>query len=77
MITKIDNSQRVFMIERKGFFNRSYFCNLKDIPDILTKELDKYDEFTISEFWNHKFTRIGKKKLNEMFEANKIEFKLK
>jgi len=77
MITTIDNNQRVFLIKRKGFSNRDYFVNLKDIPTILQNELEKHDEFTISHYWNEKFKRISKKDLNEMFENNKIDFRLK
>lgn len=76
MLTTIDNNQRVFLIHRHGFFTRSYFCNLADIPKILKTELEEHDPFTISEYWNFKFKRCSKKLLNEMFAASKIDFKL-
>lgn len=60
MTTTIDNSQRVFLINRNGFMTRSYFCNLKDIPDILTNQLEKNDSYTISEYWNFKFKNVVK-----------------
>lgn len=75
MKTTIDNNQRVFQVIRKGFFTRQYFCNIEDIPTVL-KELEPNDEFTISECWNGNFTRVSKKRLNEMFKANNIDFKL-
>lgn len=72
----INNNARVFLISRKGFFTRTYFCNLEHIPNILKNELEPNDEYTISEYWNFHFKRIGKKALNEMFAANKVDFKL-
>lgn len=72
----IDTESRVFLINRKGFFSRSYFCNLEHIPEIIEKVLEKNDEYTISEYWNLKFVRVNKKRLNEMFVAHKINFKL-
>lgn len=75
MITVIDNNQRVFLVNRKGFATRNYFCNLEGIPSVL-KDLEVNDEFTISENWNGKFKQVSKKRLNEMFEANGINFKL-
>jgi len=77
MKTTIDSNERVFLVHRNGFFARDYFCNLKDIPNILTSELEPNDEFTISEYWNKQFKRCSKKFLNEMFVANQVNFKLK
>jgi hypothetical protein len=76
MIINLDNSQRVFLIKRDGFFTRTYFCNLEHIPTILSTELEKYDSFTISEFWNFKFKKCSKKFLNEMFLKNQINCKI-
>lgn len=76
MKTLIDNDQRVFLVHRKGFFTRDYFCNLSDIQNVL-KDLEVNDEFIIYEYFNKKFTKCSKKHLNEMFAANKIEFKIK
>lgn len=76
MITTINNEHRVFLIVRKGFSTRHFFCNLEDIPNVLKNELEPNDEYTISEFWNHKFKRASKKLLNEMFQAHKIDFKI-
>lgn len=76
MITTIDNNSRVFLIVRKGFFTRSYVCNLEQIPEILTKELEKNDEYTIKEIFNFKLQKCSKKHLNSMFKANQIDFSL-
>lgn len=76
MKTTINNDARVFQIVRMGFFPRQYFCNLEGIPEILTNELEKNDEFKIFENWNFKMKRCSKKHLNEMFAAHKIDFKI-
>lgn len=76
MTIELDNNQRVFLIKRDGFFNRQYFCNLHHIPSILKDELEKNDTYTISEYWNFKFKKVGKKRINEMFGANQINFNL-
>lgn len=76
MITTIDNNQRVFLIERLGFSTRKYFCNLKDIPTILNQEIEKNDDFVILEYWNHRLKKVTKTRLNQMFEANQIDFKI-
>ena len=77
MKTLIDNTQKVFLLQQLGFSTRKYFCNLSDIPNIIKNEIDKNEEFTISEYWNFKFKKCSKKHLNEMFEANQIDFNLK
>jgi hypothetical protein len=76
MTTVINNNERVFLIHRDGFFTRDYFCNLAQIPEILKTELEVNDSFTISEYWNKKFKRCSKKHLNEMFTANKVDYKI-
>jgi hypothetical protein len=73
----LGGNERVFLIHREGFFTRDYFCNLKDIPAVLAELLEPNDSYTISEYWNKKFTRCSKKHLNEMFAANQIQFKIK
>jgi len=75
MNTIIDNNQRVFLITRLGFSVSNYFCNLKDIPSCLA-DLEKHDSFKIYHFWDKKFSILSKKRLNEMFAANQIDFKL-
>tara|TARA_R110000822_G_scaffold67329_1_gene164006 strand:- start:621 stop:851 length:231 start_codon:yes stop_codon:yes gene_type:complete len=76
MKTIIENNDRVFIVHRNGFFTRDYFTNLEDIPNIITQELEKNDEYIILEYWNKKFKRVSKKNLNAMFTANNINFKI-
>jgi len=76
MITTVDNKCRVFVIVRTGFFTRSYVCNLETIPEILTNELEKNDDFYIMELFNFKLKKCSKKHLNSMFEVHKINFKI-
>ena len=77
MQTIINSDSRVFLISREGFSTRDYFCNIKDIPKIIREELEPNDSYKILEYWNKKFTRVSKKRINEMFEANQIDFKIK
>jgi len=76
MKTTIENNERVFIVHRNGFFTRDYFVNIKDIPTVITQELEKNDEYIILEYWNKKFKRVSKKNLNAMFTANNINFKI-
>lgn len=76
MKTTIENNERVFIVHRNGFFTRDYFVNIKDIPTIITQELEKNDEYIILEYWNKKFKRVSKNNLNAMFTANNINFKI-
>ena len=76
MITTVNNQSRVFVVVRQGFFTRSYVCNLEAIPEILTNELEKNDDFYIMELLNYKLKKCSVKKLNESFENNKINFKI-
>jgi hypothetical protein len=76
MITTINSNERVFLISRQGFFSRDYFCNIKEIP-LCIADMEKHDEFKIFEYWNKKFTKMSKKKMNEMFIANKVDFQIK
>ena len=74
--TTIDNGQSVFLIEREGFGERHFFCNLKQIPNCIS-QLEVNDNFTVKRFWNFRFKRISAKDLNAMFVANQINFKVK
>ncbi len=76
-IYQVNSNERVFLIAYQGFKTMNLFCNLKDIPNVLKNEFEKNDQYTISHFWNGKFKRASKKYLNEMFEANQIEFRIK
>jgi hypothetical protein len=72
MKTTINNNQRVFVIINE-LNNDTIFCNLVDIPRLL-KTIDHY---SIMHFWDFKFKRCSKKLINEMFENNNIDFKIK
>lgn len=76
MITTINNKHRVFIVVRQGFFTRTYVCNLEAIPQIITEELEKHDDFYIMELFNFKLKKCSKKHLNDMFKAHEIDFKL-
>lgn len=77
MFTTIDNNQRKFLIQSQGFNTVDIFCNLADIPNVLKSEFQVNDEFIIFEYWNRKLQKCSKKHLNEMFEANNVNFKIK
>ncbi len=78
MKTIIDNNQRKFLVQSQGFGSqKDIFCNLKDIPGVLKKYFEKNEEFFVYEFWNRKLKRMSKKRLNETFAANQINFKIK
>ena len=77
MQTIINNNQRKFIVQSQGFGNqKDIFCNLKDIPNVLKSEFEKNEEFKVFEYWNRKLTRCSKKHINEMFEANQINFRI-
>ena len=78
MKTTIDNNQRKFLVQSQGFGNqKDIFCNLRDIPNVLKEHFEPNEEFKIFEYWNRKLKKCSKKHLNEMFTANKIEYKIK
>ena len=76
MITTVDNNSRVFLIKRTGFFSRDFFCNLQEIPKVLTEGFEENDEYKTFEYWNRKFKVCSKKHINEMFKSNNINFKV-
>jgi len=73
MKTTIDNTERVYLVTTRGDRTQTYFCNLEQLPEIL-----KMDHFGASievrEFWNEKFYKVSGRDLNEMFQANQIDF---
>ncbi len=78
MKTTIDNNQRKFLVQSQGFGNTiDIFCNLADIPKVLKKGFAPNTDVKIYEFWNRKLKVCSKRHLNEMFEANQINFKIK
>lgn len=78
MKTVIDNSQRKFLVQSQGFGSqRDIFCNLEQIPDVLKQAFEPNEDFKVFEYWNRKLKRCSKKHLNNMFVANKVNFKIK
>lgn len=78
MKTTLDNNQRTFLVQSTtGWSNIDIFCNLKDIPQVIQTAFEPNVDFKIYEFWNRKLKVCSKKHINEMFVANKIDFKLK
>ena len=77
MTTTIDNNQRKFLVQSTGWTTTDIFCNLKDIPAVLKQAFEPHEEYKIYEYWNRKLKVCSKKHLNEMFAANKIDFKIK
>jgi len=74
-VTLVNNEQRVFQIVKADLGPKQWFVNLAGIPEIL-QALRPHDKFTVYEFWNTKPRRVSKKLLNEMFEANQINYKI-
>lgn len=76
MKTFIDNNQRKFLVQSRGFTTTDIFCNLSDIPNVLKEAFEPHDEYVIYEYWNRKLKRCSKKHINEMFAANSVNFKI-
>ncbi len=77
----IQNTERVFHIGTEGgnsYRPRDYFCHLAEIPKIIQQDKDEFRSGFVSfqEFWNGKWKMVSKKRMNEMFKANQIDFKL-
>ena len=71
MITIIDNNQRVFQVVDS--YGRNYFCNLKQLNEVIRENNLVEGYYTINHFWNNKPKKVSKKLLKEMFEAQGIE----
>ena len=71
MITIIDNNQRVFQVVDS--YGRNYFCNLKQLNEVIRENNLIEGYYTINHFWNNKPKKASKKLLKEMFEAQGIE----
>jgi hypothetical protein len=71
MITTIDNNQRVFQVVDS--YGRNYFCNLKQLNEVIKENNLVEGYYTINHFWNNKPKKASKKLLKEMFEAQGIE----
>ena len=71
MVTTIDNNQRVFQVVDS--YGRNYFCNLKQLNEVIRENNLVEGYYTINHFWNNKPKKASKKLLKEMFEAQGIE----
>ena len=71
MVTTIDNNQRVFQVVDS--YGRNYFCNLKQLNEVIRENNLVEGYYTINHFWNNKPKKVSKKLLKEMFEAQGIE----
>ena len=71
MVTTIDNNQRVFQVVDS--YGRNYFCNLKQLNEVIKENNLVEGYYTINHFWNNKPKKVSKKLLKEMFEAQGIE----
>jgi len=77
MKTTIDNNQRKFLVQSQGFGGtQDILCNLADIPNVLKTAFEPNEDYKIYEYWNRKLKACSKKHLNEMFAANKVNFKI-
>lgn len=73
MKTTIDNNQRKFLVQSQGFGNqKDIFCNLHDIPFVLSEQFEKNEQYKVYEYWNRKLTNVSKKRLVELFKANQV-----
>jgi len=73
MNTTIDNNQRKFLVQSQGFgTQKDIFCNLHDIPFILSEYFEKNEQYKVFEFWNRNLKIVSKKKLLELYKANQI-----
>lgn len=77
MKTTIDNNQRKFLVQSKGYMIIDVFCNLADIPKVLKEAFGPNEQYVIYEYWNRKLKKCSKKHMNELFAANQVNFKIK
>ena len=54
-------------------YGRNYFCNLKQLNEVIRENNLVEGYYTINHFWNNKPKKASKKLLKEMFEAQGIE----
>lgn len=72
MTTTIDNNQRVFLLQGKGWNSQKYFCNLADLTNC-AKQFEKNQPYEIKEFWNFRLRKISLKFVIALLEANQLE----
>jgi hypothetical protein len=74
--TILNNNERKFLVQSQGFgTQKDIFCNLHDIPFILSEYFEKHEEFKVFEYWNRKLKQVSKKRLIELYQANQINYK--
>lgn len=73
MITIIDNNQTVFQIVSQGWSAKQFFCNLSDVPAVLTQEFEANEDIVIYRTWNFRLKKQSRKQMNELFKANQID----
>lgn len=71
MITTINNNERVFYITTSN--NRSAFCNLAQLNEVIAQLGTHEGYFTIYHFWDGKQKKVSRKYLKDLFAAHKIE----
>jgi hypothetical protein len=73
MKTTINNSQRKFLVQNQGFGSaKDIFCNLQDIPFVLSEYFEANEDFKVFEYWNRKLKQVSKKRLIELYKANQV-----
>jgi hypothetical protein len=72
MTTIIDNNQTVFQIVSQGWSAKQFFCNLADVPAVLTQEFEPNEDYIIYRTWNFRMKKQNRKTMNELFKANQI-----
>jgi hypothetical protein len=76
MTTIVNNNQRRFFVQSQGLGNqKDIVCNLEHIPQVI-KENFEPGEFIIVQYFNRTLKKISNKKLNQLFAAHKINFKI-
>lgn len=68
----INTNERIFLIHYQFDMGLKDMCNLAQIEN-LVKSSNGVDK--IEHFWNGKFTKISKKDLKAMLEANRLDTK--
>jgi len=74
MKTTIDNNHRKFLVQSQGFgTQKDIFCNLHDIPFVLSEYFEQNEDYKVFEYWNRKLKAVSKKRLLELYKANQID----
>lgn len=71
MITQINNNERVFMVVKST--GASGFCNISELNLLVDYLGCNPNYFKIYHFWKNKATKVSKKYLKELFQANQLK----